>query len=500
MAQTRSATPYDAYVRLPQLRQTWPAEHEDAALVRFVCGFQAIELHLRLADQVLDDDRPAADSPRRLRAIVQQVVEGLEFVASGRTGTTRRPAGAEPPGPSAEAIRVLRRLPDKPARTLTALFEEFDWPELDYDAVVCPSEVLAQRDFPWQGPEDAMFRSAHQITECWLHIALREADEAVGRVRAQNWRAAAEHVAAAAEAVRLAICSNDLLELMVPADFHPLRVRLREGTAAHSTAAQRMMRLPARLVALLTEDGPSLLALMEDPELHLARYRYLRAVSELAKRCQTFLCHHYLLVLDMLGTDTRGTLGYAVRNLAERAMRPIVPELDQARHDVALFASLKHGSRSGTLSSSNEIAAGHHSLPTRPAPSECPETLVRNGIDRYFRAIGDRDVAAWVSLFEPNAGALFDISGTRPHIGAGKLKVFIGSTFEAFSEIRHTYVIESVDRGVADVSWEVNAVSHLGTPATFTGTEKFFFDADGLIIRAEAEWDPSDVARQIWPR
>ncbi|MFD9698014.1 nuclear transport factor 2 family protein [Lentzea sp. NPDC059081] len=496
------ATPYEAYIRLPELSRTWPDLSAGVDLIRFVCGFQAVELHLRLTEQILDDRRPAADTPRRLDEVVRGAAAGLRYVAAGRADAhPSRPVSGGTPL-SAEARRILRRLPARHQRTLDELLDGLTWPGPEDHVLVRPDEVHALRDFPWQGPEDAMFRSVHQITECWLHIALSEGAEAAECVGTADWRAAAAHVTSAAGAVRLAIDTNDLLELMVPADFHPLRVRLRDGTAAHSTAARRMMRLPAELTTLLSggsRDQAVLFDLLDQPDRDLDRYAYLRSVSELAKRAQTFLCHHYLLVLDMLGTDTRGTLGQEVRKLAERATRPVVPDLDQARHDVALFASLEHGATSGTLSSSSEAAAGIRLPASRPGLSDCPDAAVRQGISRYFRAIAEREPSAWVALFAPVSGTLFDVRGTRPHVGAQKLRLFIGSTFEAFSEIRHTYVIDSIDRGVADVRWTVDAVSYLGTNATFTGTERFYFSTTGEIARADAEWDPTDVARQIRP-
>ncbi|WBB62007.1 nuclear transport factor 2 family protein [Streptomyces sp. WMMC500] len=496
---TVDISPYDVYVMLPRLRATWPARDERKQQIVVIAGLQAVELCLRLAADTLDDSRAESCPEERLRRITQCVVDSCALIASD-LGCTEPQQRRTPL--SAKGVAILRRLPAEATGAITLALRTVRWPYLTPDVRAKVEAVHEMCQRPWRELEDPIFRTVHQFTECWLRIALHQTDRAAAEADAGSWSKAAVHVDQAARAVELVTSNNDMLELMVPSDFHPLRVRLRDGTAADSRAAHEMLRRPRALLGTLQEAlacrQSSLAALLDQPRADPAAYRYLRATASLAKRCQTFLLHHYQLVLDVLGTQTRGTLGKEVERLATHAVRPLLPALNQARHDLALVAVLRYGAWSGEMLLAAERATGLYPYPPEALPGDCPESLVGERVDAYFRAIRDRNAAAWTALFDPVNGMLLDIAGTRPFVGRSKLKVFIESTFETFLRIEPDYTVDSISRGRASVNWRMSATSYLGTNVTFPGTEVFTFAADGAILRAEAEWDSYTVAKQVW--
>ncbi|TDV38584.1 SnoaL-like protein [Actinophytocola oryzae] len=488
---------------LPQLQATWQSDGDGRDRSVVIAGLQAVELCLRLAGDVLDDNRAEACAEERLSRVVRCAVDSCALIAELLGDAAETPTPRSTPPLTAQGKRILGALPTRHAEALGAALTAVPWPRLTPEHRARVEVVLGLRANPWQEPEDALFRTVHQFTECWLRIALHQIDDAAVKAAAGGFVEAARDVDLATRAVELVIFNNDMLELMVPADFHPLRVRLRDGTAAHSRAVHEMFRRPVTLLSALREflagkDLP-LVALLDNPGTDPVAYRYLRAVASLAKRCQTFLLHHYQLVLEVLGTNTRGTLGNEVQRLATHAVRPLLPELDQARHDLALIAGIRYGAVSGRMVLDGERDAGLHPYPPRATPQRCPDETVRTRIDAYFQAFRDRDASAWTALFDPANGVLVDINGTRPVVGRKKLAIFVNSLFDSFHEIEPSYTVDRMEIGHAKVTWRMSAVSHMNTPARFSGTETFTFAADGLILHAEAEWDAHAVARQVWP-
>src|SRR5207244_3293501 len=138
----------------------------------------------------------------------------------------------------------------------------------------------------------------------------------------------------------LAIQAGQLLDQMVLADYHPLRVRLRDGSGAQSPAARQLgPAIRAAAAALWTAlDWGSLgvLAVLQSPHEHLDPYRYLTRLKAAGKLLQSFLFHHYTLVLGVLGTHSLGSLGYEMRELAERAVQPVFQEINEAHHDYVM--------------------------------------------------------------------------------------------------------------------------------------------------------------------
>src|SRR5215475_1762144 len=206
-AESRGPLPYELYVRLGPLAASWPTDDDGGpGSVVACCGFQAAELTLRLIGDALEDERPAAFPQQRIARFVEHLVDGLEVTCrllrhSGvpEIATTTREDKAPSPGFAVlshlerdqvdqvtrrfavasaglpfeigiegqlEAVRRHQRLPAIGADRTTA-----GLPVLDYTAVVAPETVFALREPTPYGPEDHLFSTAHQITECWLHIA-----------------------------------------------------------------------------------------------------------------------------------------------------------------------------------------------------------------------------------------------------------------------------------------------------------------------------------------
>ncbi|WP_183096882.1 nuclear transport factor 2 family protein [Streptomyces sp. TLI_171] len=301
-----------------------------------------------------------------------------------------------------------------------------------------------------------------------------------------------------------------MLDLMDLADYHPLRVLLRDGSGAQSLAARALPRsvraAATALTSSLERDGRTLVELLARAVPGTvpvvagtpAELGYVRSLRLLSKRCQEFLFQHYLLVLEVLGADNTGSLGYAVATMAHRAAQPLVPELNRALHDFAKATDLQHATRAGVMILENERRAGWD-----PAPPEPGEQMQTEWADEvvasYFAALADRDTERWTELFHP-AGHLVGQSGTRPFIGRPRLKVFMDSMLCQFTALQPevTTVVRTGPASFRAV-WSISAVHYTGPEVTLRGAEELLLAADGLIVSAISDWNAAQVAAQLWP-
>lgn len=402
------ATPYDLYIQLDRLRAGWGPSARRPEEVVLVCGFQSIELLCHLVRVTLDDPR-------------------------FRTGVEAQVTGSDPQAYS-------------------------DRPVFDYAACVAPESIaLLARRTPF-GPEDHLFCTVHQIVECWLRIA-HEHVEQTEHLAASPRAAAAVHYAAAA--VHVATQAARLLDTMVLADYHLLRVRLRDGSGAQSQAAQNLPAAGRRLMACLQRNlGASratLLEVLDSPAAHPGLHAMQAAIQDFARRCQAFLFEHYLLANTVLGMDNLGSLGFAVRVLGERALRPQLTDIDQAKHDLTILTNLRYGANDGCIVLENELAVQpglYHHPPLACTP--CAATLINDRVRQYFARIQARDAKGWTELFAP--GALFWGGTGRPYRGRPYIKIFIETLLAEFSGVRVGMSAIRIEGNRAQVDWCFDAV------------------------------------------
>ncbi|MGW1001021.1 nuclear transport factor 2 family protein [Streptomyces sp. NPDC002520] len=531
--------PYDLYIRLRQLTEGWNTMPGWAGSSAVVAGYHSAELCLRLIEDALGDDRPAAFPHLRIEQFTELLTGNLQVLGELLTTLdTPPPAAARVSAPAGSPSplwgRVLRRIGTDQARAAALSFVEAhrkagfrtgleqtieaacrdlgislalpaqDGPVLDYASVVAPAAVHALRSDDPKGPEDHLFATAHQITECWLHIAIHCLESATSSAAAGDWARGARMLRLAVRAVGRASAAGQILALMDLADYHPLRVRLRDGSGAQSMAVRVLMtriRGAAQLLfQALEERGISLLQLLSRTGGDLSMHEYLRATKALAKSYQSFLFQHYLLVLDVLGTHTTGSLGFEVRKMAERAAQPVVAEFNDAHYDYVKYTNLRYAPLAGSLVLANERAIGWDPLPDLgEEPYACPVELMKERVGDYFRFLEERDPEGWTALFEEDGGRLYDLRGTRPFIGRARLRIFIDSMFSTFAEMRPAIDSVTFEGHTTLAEWTIRAVVYNGRKIEFSGREEFVFSRTGHIAQAVAHWDPDAVARELWP-
>ncbi|MGD2182519.1 hypothetical protein [Lusitaniella coriacea] len=190
---------------------------------------------------------------------------------------------------------------------------------IPYDTWIQPQAIATffhKRDF---NAEDGLFATVHQITECWLFLAiggLRWGDRAAQQ---GQWSIATGWIDRARSILDYLSGHVLLLETMVLSDYHPLRVRLRDASGAQSAQVVELVGCAQRLLepveGYLQKRDCRWLDLYRHPETHKGIHHYLQALASLETRLSSFFFYHYKLAAQVLGTESLGSLGFEVQNL-----------------------------------------------------------------------------------------------------------------------------------------------------------------------------------------
>ncbi|GAA3688745.1 hypothetical protein GCM10022267_89380 [Lentzea roselyniae] len=508
--------PYEQYIDIDALHQLWPDEPDDLILA---CGLQAIELLFSLLCDVVEDCRSPLLLGRRAERIVDLIAMCMREVAVPYAALAHQPTTTGNPVTAKRTnAGVTVCLPEKLRLRLRLAHDEhfaplpFDIglaehvstdrgairPQVDYASLAQVEALRAIRRTNPFGPEDVLFATVHQIVECWLRITHRHVEAAEQQCRAGDWLASARSVTWAADALTVATGCARLLDVMVLRDYHPLRVRLRDGSGAQSRAAQRLPHAGKRLFQAfadtLDQHGLSVLEVLMSPEANAETHRLQADMQDFGRRCQAFLFEHYLLANSVLGVNNIGSLGYPMHQLAKRAAHPFWPTMDQAKHNYVILTNLEHAEHSGAIIHENELrfAGGELPMPTQlPCSPDHMVTVAR----QYFTCLQDRDSDGWVALFERDA-VLLDSEHSRPFVGHTRLRLFIDQMLNTFSSLEMVALSETVDEKRLIVDWTLRGTS-LGVDIEFAGRERFSFGPTGKLSVVAVEWNPAEVAKTL---
>ena len=120
---------------------------------------------------------------------------------------------------------------------------------------------------------------------------------------------------------------------------------------------------------------------------------------------------------------------------------------------------------------------------------------------KYFGAIREHAKEEWKGLFSESPH-FEDPKGTKPYVSEWNLDLFFRNFQKLFPKMlaaEHT-IIEQGDNHLK-VAWRIEAGSFLKKIGVrFNGTEMFYFDPQGRIVAAFAEWQPAALAEELMQR
>lgn len=384
--------------------------------------------------------------------------------------------------------------------------KHFQLPEIAVEiATVCPSDATVTSFIDighltkasYYNAEDELFMTVHQISECWFRIAINELTCIADLFEKEDirWPSYRSHFASTARILQYLSEHILLLEHMILADYHPLRVALRGASGGQSQQAYTMVHLAkkafSKFLILLTHQHTSILDILEAPRLQGDFAAMVDHFSRLERLLKNFFFQHYALSSSVIGSQSFGSIGHELVSLSDKFVQPMFQEIDQAKYDLTLKTNFQYGASSGII-----ILETENFCPKPPAQEQNESSLADCVIDGYFNAISSLDSDKWIQLFDED-GYIEDPVGSRPYIGHRELFVFFKGVKRTFSTLNMKILTQKRDKNCAEVEWSANATSYHGKQLSFSGKEVFQIGPTGKITSAKVYWDPSVVAAQL---
>lgn len=536
-----NSRPYELYISLDDITPLWSAQTRWVNEEPLRAALVSLELGFLLIAESAEDSRRTVRQDERVARLWSSAAAQIRLLGDLLTSASPAPDLAPLPPSRATNLRPLCGLASRTAAlgvstrlirhcadSYDALVEELPFqlglepdinrlraahgirersyragaPTLPYDEWAAPravAEIFQRRTF---NREDRLFASTHQSTECWMFLALRALAAADAAATRRDWAAATQSVSQAAAIMTYLSEAILVLETMVLADYHPLRVRLRDASGAQSRQIAATLTMSRRLLRLLDADlqprGISYLTIYRRPDAHRAEHGFIEALTTLENRLAAFLFTHYKLAVRVVGAESLGSLGVELQALINHFVQPLYPELDKARYRHSVITGFAYGRHAGSIISDLERA------PPEPAPivtpAELDEDRIRSVVTAYFDAMCKMDLERWVRLFS-GRGLIESPAGSRPFHGHHGLRIFFRGfmkTFERDVVMTERAIRIHPSRSHAEVDWQLD-VRHGGMPISYTGTERFEFSASGEIERVTVFDEPRDIARQMVP-
>ncbi len=534
---------YNVYVETANVEKAWPAIPEWPLSNQMGPLLVSLEITLKILDDTLDEtgNRIYLNDAAKAEVVVRSLCSQLKLVAEIAFESTSRnghgewnKSSAHPPevlfgSPSQESAwrgvmeklekvgngqRLREEIQSQYDLAVNAFGFELGLTStpglrgIDYDKWVRPVSVhlLYTPDRRQRYVEDAIFVRVHQVCKGILEAFLVELDKVEAALFKADYPAAEKHVLMASRFLKPFECTINLLGEMSQIDYSPLRVALRDASGIQSARAQARKSVVKDHFWLFQQQlktrALDCFVVLANHDEHVWEYRLLQAFKVLSRSIQETMSNHAHLVQNTLGSTVIGTAGFRILSLGEIAAYPLLPDLASSLDLLTLWTNLRFADHSGIVIHEQEAKHGVKSkyevpFPTRP----CDPALMIETTAKYFDAIREHKKEDWKELFS-DSPHFEDPKGTKPYVSEFNLDVFFRNFQKLFPKIckAESSIVEAGDNFLK-VEWAISAESFFrGIEAQFGGTETFYFDPQGKILIAFAEWEPAALAEQLMER
>jgi hypothetical protein len=345
--------------------------------------------------------------------------------------------------------------------------------------------------------EDELFIAVHQVSECWFNVGLQELNLLI-----QLFQSSSSDLSTTVSIfkflIKILLYSSDhilLLEQMVLANYHPLRVALRGASGGQSQQAHQLIYKATRAFSLflarIQQEQLTLIKIIEAPTEYPLYLSIIKQFEKLERTLKNFFFQHYALSASIIGAQSFGSIGQEIVSLADRFVEPLFQELDQAKYELTLKTNFKYGETSGVII----LAKENRTIPTPPSQQVLPPPAEQT-VQHYFEAISELNASKWIGLFSKK-GYIEDPVGSSPYLGSQELSVFFKGVQRTFAALNMTIKHKNIREESIEVAWQANALAFNGKKLVFEGKEVFRFDEQGKILSAQVHWNPSSVADQL---
>ena len=541
---SKKINPYHLYIHFDELSSQWVSRTNWQNELLIKCAFQSIELDFRIIRDIQKDKRITARSEERIERLFIDIKEQFElirnlfFLEKDSVLINSLLTKIETRSPNIKALFKLKSIYrsfvidmimsffDKFCSLpygvgietqLNDLLCKFNLKKysfskklfLPYKDWVRPQVISKLHDEVPFGPEDRFFLTIHQSTECWFQLV----HEYLTRIRVlalkREWILASKYLKNVSYIFEYLERHIQILELMVLADYHPLRVALKGSSGAQSTGAEKILKLTKRILAPIQEELKKRriepLQVYRYPGSHIEYYCFLEAINVFESRLSSFFYKHFQLAIKVQSTHGLGALGYGVNALVKRFIEPIYPLLDKTRYDHVMITNYENAKNAGILIQKKEAkkrpmqksnglyAVGDNKI----QKIKVSKDIVRKVIRKFICYIQNLEMNTWLQIIDEN-GIIEDPIGTRPYVGHVELQGYFQNIAQTFNELHVREEGPLLIKGKeASVRWHAKGRLYNGKPIVLDGEYKFIINGVGKIQKVEVYWDPDDLALQF---
>ncbi|WP_299202549.1 tryptophan 2,3-dioxygenase family protein [Brumimicrobium sp.] len=365
---------------------------------------------------------------------------------------------------------------------------------IDYPNVV---RLLQLNELNHFNSEDELFMIVHQISELWFNIGINEI-KVIDRFLEEPENKGVEieqHFNAVYDVLMYLADHVLLLEHMVLADYHPLRVALRGASGGQSQQAYMLFGLSKKLfekfLKVVENKNNSIVQILEFPYENKVLLPIVNHFTTFERALKNFFFQHYVLTSSIIGAESFGSIGHDLISLVGKFIQPIFKEIDQAKYDLTLKTNYQYSKQAGVL-----IMEKENFIPQSNQKHTENHQILETTIDNYFLTISQLDQEGWIDLFDEN-GYIEDPVGSRPYVGHDQLAIFFKGVVRFFKNLTMTMESIEIEKDFVNVYWKAEGTSYNDKSIKYQGVEIFQINDQGKILCAKVEWDPSIVAEQL---
>lgn len=515
---TTKETPYELYIQYDKLVPLFsqPLNKEERFLV---CGITAIELSCDLLNYQYNQNEPKLEL---IDSLLQEIKTQFHLLVTHKwTINLQETNGFH--SKSIEKLKELGKEYTKEIREITDIYfnlsekvniginaqineirEYFNLPSVSINKSELKgdlSQVKLYNLFDMKeeklfNPDDLIFKRTHQISECWFNLILGECDSITAGLRAEtiDYDELKDHFTTVSNILSFLSEHIFILEHMIVASYHYLRVGLRGASGGQSKQAFEMFSAVKstfkEFLNVVNKQETTIVEILEYPKKHPILLRQVNQFSKIENVLKNFFFQHYMLSSNVIGSQSFGSIGKDLVSLTDKFVEPIFKEIDDAKYHLTLKTNFQYGSKAGILLLEKEPSVEVFNA------SNIDQKLVDTAISNYFKAISALDLDGWVALFNKD-GYIEDPVGSRPYIGHQQLGIFFKGVVRFFKKLNMKVekIVPEPD-GVA-VFWKADALAFNNQDIQFNGKEVFQINADGEIQTAKVYWDPTQISDQI---
>jgi len=301
----------------------------------------------------------------------------------------------------------------------------------------------------------------------------------------------------------LDVCTKviGILDLMLLADFHPLRVSLHGSSGFYSQAFHRIRSWFSRAYRA-TSSNMNLDQIHLCPELFVEETVYLQRLDRASASFRTLSFRHYALAQRTIGSNSMGSAGKSF----EQMQASFLPHPNQvsntAKYRTHEYTNVKYGKFVGlgtqAVVDDAKASAGYafdldynDDENSHPASKELLAALERSFVET--------DVQAFVNLFDTSSNCRVEHpSGTLAYLGT-RVSAYFMNMKKRHPVIR-SFKCASSNRGGDKITIEVDADFFEGTAVQYQIQGECVADESGSQILRLILQDRPDMCRELCPK